>query len=303
MDTTASSSRIRWDNQELDQVAARMHQLLAADPQLGPLEAVRRAQACLPAERQRDIKTWALMQARLQPKLDALDAQVASEPGLSAATLTEPAIPARHEVAEGVVGVPLSTELPAMRVDEAVEAGVPALDAQAEAVTAAAHAPAVAAAPVAPPQVVPGLSPDTLMAEAAFVAALRSPAVESALVEVFGRAMSKAFARLSERGAAADEPETATPKHAQSRALLAGFAAPMAKGLEEGIHSLCEVRVWRPNQGPQLFETLAKVCNVAVVPDEMDDEVVSDLRARNLIVIRHSGSAAKLYDRLEQVLS
>lgn len=138
------------------------------------------------------------------------------------------------------------------------------------------------------------------MVEASLLAALHSSAEANALVELFSKSMAEAFSRMSERGSQPQGP--VAPRSTNARVLLAGFAPNVAKGLEDSIRALCDVRSWRPAQGPQLFETLAKMCNVAVIPDEMDDEVDSDLRSRNLLVIRHGGSSAKLLERLESVL-
>lgn len=347
-----TQSRIRWNESELEAVAAQMVALRAKEPHLGDLEAVRQAQAVLPLDRQRDIKTWALMAARLQPRIDAQMALV--EAGAPLPTLVTAETATAGDAAQGSLLVaptePLVQETSASKVDEVLEAsavesdaspahtsaedepttpvvlsiahevaqdlasmGTPSADLtagenleDATPVAKAAPLPApVASQTLEPPAAQPEAQPMAvapLLVEASLIAALQSPAVERALVDVFTRSMAQAFTRLAER----DKSEPAAePTHSPSsaRVLLAGFAAAQAKAITDALSALCEVRSWKPTQGPQLFETLASICNVAVLPEDVEDEVVSDLRRRKLVVIRHGGSTAKLVERLESVLS
>ena len=80
-------SRVRWNDQELTQLAAVMALRLLAEPQLHLLDAVRVAQDCLEPGRRRELKAWSLVEGRLQPKLDKALARL-REP-LPAASVAE----------------------------------------------------------------------------------------------------------------------------------------------------------------------------------------------------------------------
>jgi hypothetical protein len=291
-------TRVRWDDAELTQVAVDMVRRMQADASLSLLDAVRAAQTTLPADRQREIKTWAIMEARLQPKLDEARAQAAARAPGKALTSADPAaieaastLLEESEVVEDVTSPTLST----------TEAGQEPYAVAAEEISGpSAVAPSAPPSP-SPVSTVTATAVDPLMTEAALLAALQSPAVEAALVEVFGRAMSKAFARMSAGEPTEDRSAVVSAKEG-ARVLLAGFPLPQARGLEEALRDVVEVRVWRPNQGPQLFDTLAGICSVAVIPDDVADDVDESLRARNMRVIRHAGSPARLAERLQETL-
>ncbi len=314
--TETGQSRIRWNEDELEAVAQAMFTAMQADPALGLLDAVKLAQTVLPSERQRDIKTWAAMAARLQPKLDALVERIVDEaPGAATAEIAQvlpPTAEVLGEMAGGAIledtraasTVQAASELDSIERAVGVSEGEPTAEVALQKPGAPTpHVPALAQSTVGTPPPAP-VNPDTLMVEAGLVAALQSPAVQAALVGAFSQAMAKAFAQLSERSNPASEPAVAEVVRTHDvRVLLAGFAAPVAKSLEEGLRNICEVRTWKPVQGPQLFETLARICNVAVIPEDMDSEVDSDLRARDLVVLRHTGSATKLRERLESVFA
>ena len=92
-----------------------------------------------------------------------------------------------------------------------------------------------------------------------------------------------------------------SPVAKRRRVLVAGFPAPEARMLEQTLESRFEVRVWKPAQGPQLFQTLANICSVAVLPEETDDDVDESLRAMNLKLLRHAGSPSRLLDQIERL--
>ena len=127
--------------------------------------------------------------------------------------------------------------------------------------------------------------------------------MENALVTLFSKAMAQAFSMMSPGGRAA--PEVAPPASARTdlRVLLAGFAAPQAKGLEDTLRQAFEVRVWKPGQSQQLFEALAGICAVAVIPEAVGDEFDESLKGFSLKVLRHEGSPSRLLERVEEMAS
>lgn len=301
MAENASASRIRWDDAELHTVASEMVRLEKSSPGINELEAVRAAQQKLPRHRQREIKTWSVMQPRLQPKLDEIrltladlvdKAQLPDVVDGSPAQL--PAQPERgplpsdpQEVIPRLVSPRqgLSSEAAHVMMQpvlQAVQSGMAAKSAGQEV----------------------GSLLDPLMVEASLIAALQSPAVLQALEDSFSQAMAKSFAKLSNQVTqGAIEPSREPASTGERRVLLAGFSPVTAKEMEAALQGHCEVRVWKPHQGLHLFQTLSKVCQVAVIPEEMDEDIDQDLRARNLSVIRHSGNVTKLVERLDAVFS
>lgn len=141
---------------------------------------------------------------------------------------------------------------------------------------------------------------DPLQIEAALLAALQSPAVEEALVELFARTMSKAFGRASV-GESRPASTQGTKTSAAQRVLLAGFPEAQQKALTETLGARFDVRSWKPSNGPQLFEALARLCRVVVFPEEADDDVEADLKDRDVRVIRHAGNASRLIERIEEL--
>lgn len=413
-----TATRIRWHEDELELVATEMVRLELNKQGANELERVRMAQVVLPVPRQREIKTWSAMHARLQPHIDRIRAKADSAPLLfsveteskrsasvaleSAAAVCAPLVasqmaseiaaqvtqaarsaspgldeqaapPAQAEVVrdaepqaesalsqdeqplserapeaaavehsssapqsaaapsasalqtpssvavpESVTAMP-SQETPLSSSEALAQEAPVASTAEPQAPQAAAVAPesapesrpqrlAASTAPAGAQAVPQTVSLDPLMVEASLVAALQSPLVVQSLVDVFAQAMAKALSCLNVQvgqpsGASAASTRMRGNNIFPSRVLLAGFSTATAQALEQSLSGLCEVRIWRPNHGPQLFETLAKVCQVAVIPDEMEEGVDQDLRARNLVVIRHSGNINKLTERLEAVLS
>lgn len=291
--TETSQTRIRWDDKELGQVAAKMLEIQQAAPQTSLLDAVRQAQQVLPVNRQREIKTWAALESRLQPKLSELKAHY-----------TQQEAPAELKVANDMPQVTEVREAPGASVTVGAPAEDPAPPAK-EPDSGVRKRVAVAPQDPKPLADMPAVGTpllDPLMVEAALLAALQSPAVSQALVGLFSRTMSEAFSRLSERGA----PEAVAASDAptrDARVLLAGFSTPETGVLEENLRSRYDVRTWRPTQGPQLFETLVKLCRIAVLPKETDDEVDAALKARGVVVLRHEGAATKLLERLDTLSS
>lgn len=361
------SSRVRWNDEELGQLAAVMAPRLLAEPGLHPLEAVRAAQECLDPARRRELKAWSLVEGRLQPKLDEALAGLRggssspmadgrqlrpSEPKASALDSVDPADAQPSEGAPmPVAAAPETGSAEASGANASSEAQpgppghggeataaqrdvqdlghsaglfddpvAPAAPASAEAATDGRHAddgetnaapagePSGRSAPAAAPPsaakhdktaatpAIVTLEPPQI--EAALLAALQSSAVEDALVELFARTMSKALGQAS-----AGEPHPASAPAARpamaQRVLLAGFPEAQQKVLTEALGARFDVRSWKPTNGPQLFETLVKLCKVVVFPEDADDDAEADLKARDVRVIRHAGNASRLIERLE----
>jgi hypothetical protein len=152
--------------------------------------------------------------------------------------------------------------------------------------------PAPAAAPV---------TVDPLVIEAALVAALQSPAVEEALVELFSRTMSNALQRASTGGDARTVRAHPPRQPSARRVLLAGFPEPQQKALADALSASFEVRSWKPANGPQLFHTLSRLCKIVVFPEDADDGVDAGLRDMDVRVIRHAGNTSRLIERIEEL--
>ena len=150
---------------------------------------------------------------------------------------------------------------------------------------------------------VPAAAPVTvnpLAIEAALVVALQSPAVEQALVELFSRTMSAALQRAT-AGDAHAVPTPAFNPVSEQRVLLAGFAEPQRKALMDALSASFEVRAWNPSSGPQVFQTLVKLCKIVVFPEDADDEAEAGLKDMEVRVIRHAGSTSRLLERIEEL--
>jgi hypothetical protein len=83
--------------------------------------------------------------------------------------------------------------------------------------------------------------------------------------------------------------------------LLAGFPEPQQKALVDALSESFEVRSWKPVNGPQLFQTLARLCKVVVFPEDADDEVDAGLKDMDVRVIRHAGNTSRLIERIEEL--
>ena len=172
-----------------------------------------------------------------------------------------------------------------------------------------AHAPgsAVERAAVAPPaaghdrpmHTSASVAADPTRIETALIVALQSPVVEEALVELFARTMAKALLRVS-AGDSRPAGYPVRPPTAQ-RVLLAGFPEAQQKALMEALGASFDVRSWKPTNGPQLFETLAKLCKTVVFPEDADDEVDAGLKDMDVRVIRHAGNASRLIERIGEL--
>ncbi|WP_157264293.1 hypothetical protein [Azohydromonas aeria] len=340
------SSRIRWDDQELARLAAVMAPRLLADPALQPLDAARAAQdVALEPHRRRELKAWSMLEARLQPRLEAALARLRAQPSLpevdapagdgaaAAAAPRHEAATVACEMAFAVAGTPAieaDAPTPDLFGAPADAGGKPSLNAAPapapaflgrielldeeddEAPQARTRAPVEDAQssflpvrheprPAAARAAAAGLDP--LRLEAALVAALQSPAVEAVLVELFTRTLAQAVARvgIAPVQAAEEAPARAVVNGAGGggqRVLLAGFPEAQQRALSEALGGRFEVRAWRPAQGPQLFETLARLCGVVVVPEDADDSVDADLKHLDVRVVRHAGQASRLAERI-----
>lgn len=291
-----SQTRVRWTSDEKLAVATEMHRLRLQAPDKHNLDLIRGAQAVLPPERQREIKAWSVVETALQPLLDEL----ARKPGVA----TSEALSAQStEVLSSPAGVAEASG------DASPVVSVSAAPAQAPAPDAAEDGAAVPTNPVAAPAepgptsmaaVVAAAGLDLLATEAVLIAAAQSPAVERAFEEMMFRAMFRAAARV-----AAEEKNAAPTPVAfggQTRVLVAGFGSNDVRAMESVLGEAFELRSWLPRQGPQMFDTLAKVCSVAIVPEESGDDVDEALKQYKLRVIRHEGNPSRLPERLSSLL-
>jgi hypothetical protein len=230
------------------------------------------------------------IQAR-SSEVNVAEPATAQEPGHSLDLFGTPTAPHDAVPANAVAAQPLA---------ERVEVKAPAASGPRDVVESAAVTPASsqreepvsAAAPV---------TVDPLVIEAALVAALQSPVVEEALVDLFARTMSKALVRASTGGDGRAVPAHAPRQPSAQRVLLAGFPEPQQKALVDALSASFEVRSWKPVNGPQLFQTLARLCKVVVFPEDADDEVDAGLKEMDVHVIRHAGNTSRLIERIEEL--
>lgn len=294
-------TRVRWNDDERETVAGAMAQALTQAPGTPMLEAVRQGQLALPEGRRRDLKAWSVVQAVLQDKLDAALARLkAAEPADHFVQANE-SVEAGQAHPEAPLPSKGEADLSAPVAHRVEDKGAPPESNLAPAPAGAPQPNNAASGPTQFATVSAGSPQVALALEAAMLAALQSPAVADALVEVFGRAMAKAFSRMSGEGRPQVE-EAVSPPRREQRVLLAGFPTPQVKSLEDVLRRSFDVRVWRPGQGPQLFETLAGMCSVAVIPEASGEDVDEALRRFQLQILRHEGSAERLAERLEEAV-
>ena len=140
-----------------------------------------------------------------------------------------------------------------------------------------------------------------LQLEAAWLVALQSPLVEQALVELMSKAMTRAFSTLS-AGDTFEASRHAPKGSHEVRVLVAGFDSSRSGAIEQALEETCEVRIWKPGQPQQVFETLAKICTVAVIAESLPEEVDEFLKSRGVVVLRHEGSPGRLAERIVEAL-
>lgn len=149
---------------------------------------------------------------------------------------------------------------------------------------------------------------DPLQIEAALLVALQSPVISRALVDLMGASMAQAFARFSAsvNGSVDSEPVQRVPPEAQGRVLVAGFsdgqARAMVSALEDAQEGPFEVRVWKAHQTPQMLETSARICALAVIPEDAPDEFQEHLAGLGIKVLRHEGGVGRLAERVGHAL-
>jgi hypothetical protein len=230
------------------------------------------------------------VQAR-SSEADIAEPATAQEPGHSLDLFGTPSAPHDAAPANAVAAQPLAER---MELKEPAASGF----------SGAVESAAVAAAPGQRGESVTAaasVTVDPLVIEAALVAALQGPAVEEALVELFTRTMAKAFQRASSGGDGRVAPAHPPRPPSAQRVLLAGFPEPQQKALVDALSANFEVRSWKPANGPQLFQTLAKLCKIVVFPEDADDEVDAGLKDMDVRVIRHAGNTSRLIERIEEL--
>lgn len=165
--------------------------------------------------------------------------------------------------------------------------------------TLSAHAPAPA------PSNLP-IAADPLQFEAALLVALQSPMVEQALADLMGAAMARAFERFSAShsgGALAeDPPRDGRTGTSDVRVLVAGFPDSQAKAMVSALDSQFDVRLWKPHQTPQMLDAAARICVLAIVPEEAPEDFQEHLVGLGLQVLRHEGSVGRLAGRVTEAL-
>jgi hypothetical protein len=276
---------------------------LALRPRITLLEALRVAQdQVLVPERRREIKAWSVVQGRLEDLLNAAQAAIAQS-GSSAAESKPTGMASEAESTErprsdGDVALPRAevemqasvgeSQTGAVAMGKAAAAGtvqggveMPLADMQAKQIDAAAMGAMLAS-----------------VFETALLVALQSRRVEDA----FAGVMARAAERSTEDRSSANRQEKDSAREIQ-RVLLAGFDASIAKGIEEQLRGNFDVRRWAPNHGPQMLETLTRMCSVVVIPDEADEEAGQAFSGRDLQVLRHSGNTQRLAERLSMLVS
>ena len=206
-------------------------------------------------------------------------------------------------------GFDLFGDQPALQAPVSAGASARAGAGEGEATATPAHAPggAVERVAVAPPATGHGkpmhtgasVAVDPARIEAALVVALQSPVVEEALVELFARTMAKALLRVG-TGDSLPAAHPVRPAAAQ-RVLLAGFPEAQQKALTEALGASFDVRSWKPSNGPQLFEALARLCKTVVFPEDADEEVDAGLKDMDVRVIRYAGNASRLIERIGEL--
>ena len=298
----ASSSRVRWNPEELEGLARAMASALALRPRITLLEALRGAQdQVLVPERRREIKAWSVVQGRLEDLLNAAQAAIAQ--GGSSAAESKP---------EGMASAAESTESPRSNGDDELprpEVEVPASVGGSQP-TVVAMGEAAGAGTVQGGVEMPRADMQAQQLDAGAMGAMLASVFETALlVALQSRRVEDAFAgmlaRAAERSTEDRSPAARQEKDGareSQRVLLAGFDASIAKGIEEQLRGSFDVRRWAPSQGPQMLDTLTRMCSVVVMPDEADEEAGQAFSGRDLQVVRHSGNAQRLADRLSTLV-
>jgi len=307
--------RVFWNDAEKSLLAEHMAALLQEKPTLSMLQAVREAQTQLPEDRRREIVTWSIVAGALQPLLlaaqESLESKQAGQQSAGAARPREPAEPLPQGVAPALSpapGEPAQSLQPLPAPSEVahphpLSAHIPPAESAQPSARAAEVAEAALALPSTRVAEGSGRTWDPLQVEAALLAALTSPVVERALVDLFGRAMSQAFSRLSPGNAREETPALREPMSGEGRVLLAGFAATDAMLLSSALADHFEVRTWKPLQSAQLFETLARMCPVVVVPEEMSEEVDDLVNSLGSRLVRFQGSASRALERVQAAMA
>lgn len=297
-----ASSRVRWNPEELSDLARVMASELAARPRIRLLEALRTAQdKVLLPDRRREIKAWSVVQPRLESLLNEAQAALESSGRGAAATsgpVNTPAAAPADAAARNVIGEIEQTVIAsAASVDERISAGE-GLVAAAASVASSGSADGTPA--VQRPQIDAAALGSMLanVFETSLLVALQSRHVEDA----FASMIAKASARSVDERSLGSRHERDSAKSSQ-RVLLAGFDPSIAKGIEEQLRDSFDIRRWAPSQGPQMLDTLTRMCSVVVIPDEAEEETGQAFSGRDLQVVRHSGNTQRLAERLSTILS
>lgn len=120
--------------------------------------------------------------------------------------------------------------------------------------------------------------------------------VDTAL-DALSQALGKAFSDEHDGVLGQDGGEGLDP---DAKIFVAGFAGNEQKAIENAL-SRFDVRVWKPSQGVQMFESMAKACTVAVIPESMGEEVDDMLRSLKIKVLHHEGSTSRLAERIAEM--
>lgn len=270
------NTRVRWNEDEKLQLASHIARLRHGNPGMSLMDALREAQRHLPLERQREVRTWAIvapiLDAKIQLAADVLaqraKAQGQPSPAPSAAPLASP-----------------PSEPPVSAEDEnpATEERQPEASAQ-DSLSGS-----------------PCLRSSTSL-EQLVDALCASQKLRQMLMEMLRSCLAEALLELrSPNGARGSDPSRGAGPPAPG-VLLAGFPRSVASTLKGAVAHDLQVQVWTPDQPTKALELSQRNCSIAVIPEGMDD-LDAVLRERGLQVLTHEGSAERLAQTLLERLA
>lgn len=145
--------------------------------------------------------------------------------------------------------------------------------------------------------------------EAALLAALDSPAViarltslaEQALADALTAALAKASAvgTLDGGASTARNPANMPPR---PKVLVVGLTAEQGQALANQTRRAVELRFWRPGETREQLQSVARSCQLIMLMSEaVDSDVDAFLESLPVKLLRHSGSVARLRDRLVEI--
>ena len=318
MSSLSSKKRVSWSVEEKRALGIRMREVLAEQPKLTPLEALTQAQLhVLPEERRRNVTAWTSVRDTIAPYLDVTQHAEMSIPlhmpaSRSAAGQTnadvavEPALVADPEAAPTVVSAPplVSAAPPPDSVgaqetgsERFVQPELPGI-------------PQAAGGRSAPGRRTQSNAVSPAALEAALLAALDSPLVaarlnalaEQALTDALTAALAKVNAVGPLAGSNVAGATAALTAPPDSRVLVVGLTAEQAQALAAQTRRAVELRFWRPGETREQLQSVARSCQLIILMSEaVDSDVDAFLESLPVRLLRHSGSVARLRERLVEI--